>query len=204
MISVLFIQIFRKYFIWTLVYIIYIFVLYQQPRQTVNCHTLAVAFWLSLNVTYLTLPLFLLIFHIFARIQHKANKIIASFSCSQCQRKTTSQCTEMLFAVRFKSVFLFPHTEKADKIPSWVEIALQSSKTTFLHAFRKLVEKFVQLTIIGNQFMVFKRRSGKAGCAWLLRLRKRTNPICLEFSLFSEASVPPREFLWCCLWLLPL
>ena len=110
----------------------------------------------------------------------------------------------MLFAVGFKSAFLSPHTEKANKIPSWVETALQSSKTTFPRAFRKSVEKFVQLTISGNQFMVFKRRRGKAGCGWLLRLRKRTNPSCLEFSLFSEASVPFREFLWCCLWLLPL
>lgn len=98
----------------------------------------------------------------------------------------------MLFAVGFKSLFLFPHTEeKADKIPSWVETALQSSKTTFPRTFRKLVENFVQLTIIGNQFRGFKRCSGKAGCGWLLRLRKRTNPSCISFfSLVKPAFLP--------------
>lgn len=150
----LFIQIFRKYFIWTLfIQFIYLYSISNHAKMFVNCHTLAAAFRLSLNVTYLPLPLLMFTFHVFPILQHKANEIIASFSGSQCQRKAISQSMDVLFATGFKSVFLFPHTEeKADKIPSWVETALQSSKTTFSCAFRKLVEKFVQLTIIGNQF----------------------------------------------------
>lgn len=55
-------------------------------------------------------------------------------------------------------MFLFPHTEaKADKISSWAETTLQSSRIKFLPTFQKLAEKFARLTIIGSQLKVFKR-----------------------------------------------
>lgn len=41
---------------------IYLYSIRNHTKTFVNCHTLAVAFWLSLNVSFLTLPLFMSIF----------------------------------------------------------------------------------------------------------------------------------------------
>lgn len=84
----------------------------------VNCHTLAVAFWLSLNVTFLTLPLFMSIFIFSLEYSTKLIRSLHPFLAHSVNEKPSHKALICCLLWGLSQCFSSPHTEeKADNLP---------------------------------------------------------------------------------------